>query len=132
MNDAPYMLACTPAERTYSAWLRIARERQRSAAALGRALEEQLRKQHGITPDVDLKEHGISRELPARAIVRWEKGTPGKQCPQIPSDLRLREALAVVVTALVPGPPLETEWASLHQVCEALAAERLERVKTSL
>lgn len=76
MNEAPYVRGWTMAETAYTSWLRAARERQGSGAALGRALEKQLSKERGLGPTADLKEHGLSQELSARAVARWEKGTP--------------------------------------------------------
>lgn len=131
MNEAPYMRGWTSAERAYSSWLRAARERLGSAAALGRALEERLRKERGLAPDVDLKEHGISLELSARVIARWEKGVGDKQHPQIPSDPAMREALVAAVTDLVPEPPVQMDWLTFQDVCETFVTERLERVKLS-
>jgi hypothetical protein len=125
------MRAWTPVERAYSSWLRAARERQGSAAALGRALEKRLRQDRGLAPDADLERHGVSHELSPRVVARWEKGTPNRQRPQIPSDPSLREALVEVVTDLVPVPPQASEWASFHDVCEALTEERLQRVEPS-
>lgn len=122
------MSAWKPVERAYSLWVGAAREKRGSAAGLARALEAYLRKAHGLGPDGDVRGLGVETALTGRTIGRWERGTAEKPQPQYPADSWSRRALQAVVTELVPAPPVEMEWASFHEVCDAFVADRLDRI----
>ncbi|MCP1415440.1 tetratricopeptide repeat protein [Paenarthrobacter sp. A20] len=132
MADDPGEHQWTLVERAYSDWLAAAREKARGAVNLARRIARKIAETEtsdGVPKNwtTDFVSEA-DRKWARGTVARWEKGAgAARRQPQAPKDGPVREALVETVTALVPKPPTEMEWATFRELLEAFTSERTER-----
>ena len=117
----------TPVEVAYAAWLRVAREKLGTGAAVVRDMQDRLTPADLSTVHSDWASKYGERDWRSSRYAQWEKGRKS-----VPTQPAIRAALITVITETVTQPPAEGKgFGTFAQLVDALEDERRRKIATA-
>ena len=117
----------TPAELAYAAWLRVAKEKLETGAAVVRAMQDRLTPADLSTVHSDWASKYGERDWRSSRYAQWEKGRAS-----VPTQPAIRAALIATITETVAQPPVEGKgFGTFAQLVDALQDERRRKIATA-